>query len=64
MFILEVFLVIITRLSFSLKDDEENNQLILDLAVYRSGFFFPLSFYHSVSNILLYVIGTFKEENK
>uniref|UniRef100_A0A8D0KQL8 Leucine-rich repeat-containing protein 6 n=1 Tax=Strix occidentalis caurina TaxID=311401 RepID=A0A8D0KQL8_STROC len=30
-----VFLVIIIRLHFSLKDDEENNQIILDLAVYR-----------------------------
>lgn len=41
-FILEVFLVIIIRLHFSLKDDEENNQIILDLAVYRSDFFFLL----------------------
>lgn len=39
-FILEVFLVIIIRLHFSLKDDQENNQIILDLAVYRSEFFF------------------------
>ncbi|XP_064253595.1 dynein axonemal assembly factor 11 isoform X3 [Passer domesticus] len=31
----EVFLVIVIRLHFSLKDDEENNQIILDLAVYR-----------------------------
>lgn len=46
-FILEVFLVIIIRLHFSLKDDEENNQIILDLAVYRSEFFFSLNFCHS-----------------
>uniref|UniRef100_A0A8U8AN97 Leucine-rich repeat-containing protein 6 n=1 Tax=Geospiza parvula TaxID=87175 RepID=A0A8U8AN97_GEOPR len=34
-FILELFLVVVIRLHFSLKDDEENNQIILDLAVYR-----------------------------
>lgn len=45
-FILEVFLVIVIRLHFSLKDDEENNQIILDLAVYRSDFF-PPNFCHS-----------------
>lgn len=38
-FILEVFLLIVIRLHFSLKDDEENNQIILDLAVYRSDLF-------------------------
>ena len=46
-FILEVSLVIIIRLHFSLNDDEQNNQIILDLAVYRSGFFFSRNFCHS-----------------
>lgn len=42
--ILEVFLVIIIRLHFTLKDDEENNQIVLDLAVYRLEFIFLLIF--------------------
>jgi hypothetical protein len=30
---------VIFRLDFSLKDDEKRNQLVLDLAVYRLGYF-------------------------
>lgn len=46
----EGFLVIIIRLHFSLKDDEGNNQIILDLAVYRSDLF-SLNFCHSEVSI-------------
>lgn len=68
--ILMVCLIITIRLHFSLKDDEENNQFILDLAVYRSDllFMFPLHFchyvlIHRIPNIILFVME-FQEENK
>lgn len=46
-----VCLMITIRLHFSLKDDEENNQFILDLAVYRSDIiYFSTSFLPFISS--------------
>lgn len=72
MLILEMFLVLIIRLHFSLKDDEENNQFILDLSVYRSEilFIFPLHFCHSevlicrISIVFLLINGEFSSGRK